>query len=107
MFLLAAHKLATYSKLRHVTNAGRARITPAGWPNPQRQGVLKTLTNAPKERKLYRRLKVPNLHQGERTVPKYVIEREIPGAGKLSPQQLQAVSQKSCGVLRACFKNTS
>lgn len=33
-------------------------------------------------------------------MPKYVIEREIPGAGKLSPQQLQAISQKSCGVLR-------
>jgi cell division inhibitor SulA len=33
-------------------------------------------------------------------MPKYVIEREIPGAGKLSLQQLQAISQKSCGVLR-------
>jgi hypothetical protein len=33
-------------------------------------------------------------------MPKYVIEREIPGAGKLSPQDLQAISQKSCGVLR-------
>jgi hypothetical protein len=33
-------------------------------------------------------------------MPKFVIEREIPGAGKLSPQQLQAISQKSCGVLR-------
>ena len=33
-------------------------------------------------------------------MPKYVIEREIPGAGKLSPQELQAISQKSCGVLR-------
>jgi hypothetical protein len=32
--------------------------------------------------------------------PKYVIERELPGAGQLSPQQLQAVSQTSCGVLR-------
>jgi hypothetical protein len=32
-------------------------------------------------------------------MPKYVIEREIPGAGKLSPEQLQAISQKSCGVL--------
>ena len=30
----------------------------------------------------------------------YVIEREIPEAGKLSPQQLQAISQTSCGVLR-------
>jgi len=33
-------------------------------------------------------------------MPKFVIEREIPGVGKLSPEQLQAVSQKSCGVLR-------
>jgi hypothetical protein len=33
-------------------------------------------------------------------MPKFVIEREIPGAGKLSPAELQAVSQKSCGVLR-------
>jgi len=33
-------------------------------------------------------------------MPKYVIERELPGAGELSPQQLQAVSQTSCGVLR-------
>jgi cell division inhibitor SulA len=33
-------------------------------------------------------------------MPKYVIEREIPGAGKLSPQELQAISQKSCGVLK-------
>ncbi len=33
-------------------------------------------------------------------MPKFVIEREIPGAGKLSSAELQAVSQKSCGVLR-------
>jgi hypothetical protein len=33
-------------------------------------------------------------------VPKFLIEREIPGAGSLTPQQLQAVSQKSCSVLR-------
>jgi hypothetical protein len=33
-------------------------------------------------------------------VPKYVIEREIPGAGKLTAQELQGISQKSCGVLR-------
>lgn len=29
----------------------------------------------------------------------YLIEREIPGAGKLSPEQLKAISQKSCSVL--------
>jgi hypothetical protein len=33
-------------------------------------------------------------------MPKYIIEREIPGAGKLSPQQLQAIAQTSCDVLR-------
>jgi hypothetical protein len=32
-------------------------------------------------------------------MPKYVIEREIPGAGNLSAQELKAISQKSCGVL--------
>jgi uncharacterized protein DUF4242 len=32
-------------------------------------------------------------------MPKYVIERELPGAGKLSEEQLRAISQKSCGVL--------
>lgn len=33
-------------------------------------------------------------------MPKYVIEREIPGAGKLTPAELRGISQKSCGVLR-------
>src|SRR6478735_6526669 len=33
-------------------------------------------------------------------MPKYVIEREIPGAGNLKPEELQAISQKSCGVLK-------
>ena len=33
-------------------------------------------------------------------MPKYVIERELPGAGKLTPEQLQSISQTSCGVLR-------
>jgi len=32
-------------------------------------------------------------------MPKYVIERELPGAGGLTQQQLQGISQKSCGVL--------
>ena len=34
-------------------------------------------------------------------MPKFVIEREIPGAGKLAKQELRAISQKSCGVLRS------
>ena len=33
-------------------------------------------------------------------MPKFVIEREIPGAGKLSEQELKAVSQTSCQALR-------
>ena len=33
-------------------------------------------------------------------MPKFVIEREIPGAGSMSTPQLQAVAAKSCGVLR-------
>jgi len=33
-------------------------------------------------------------------MPKYVIEREIPGAGNLTPQELQGISQKSCTVLQ-------
>jgi hypothetical protein len=32
-------------------------------------------------------------------MPKYVIERDLPGAGKLTPDQLRGISQKSCGVL--------
>jgi Protein of unknown function (DUF4242) len=37
----------------------------------------------------------------ERTLPKFVIEREIAAVGKLPRQELQAISQKSCSVLRA------
>ena len=33
-------------------------------------------------------------------MPKYLIERELPGAGKLSSADLKAISQKSCSVLR-------
>jgi Nickel responsive protein SCO4226-like len=36
----------------------------------------------------------------EAEMPKFVIEREIPGAGSLTDEQLQAVAQKSCSVLR-------
>jgi hypothetical protein len=34
-------------------------------------------------------------------MPKFLIERNIPGAGKLGPADLQAISQKSCSVLRS------
>jgi len=33
-------------------------------------------------------------------MPKYVIERELPGAGKLSDQEIQGISQKSCQILK-------
>lgn len=33
-------------------------------------------------------------------MPKFVIEREMPGLGSLSPAELKAASQKSCSVLR-------
>jgi hypothetical protein len=34
-------------------------------------------------------------------MPKFIIEREIPGAGKLSAAELQSIAQKSCSVLRS------
>jgi hypothetical protein len=33
-------------------------------------------------------------------MPRFLIERELPGAGKLSPEDLRGISEKSCGVLR-------
>ena len=33
-------------------------------------------------------------------MPKYIIEREIAGAGKLTPDQLHGIAQKSCDVLK-------
>jgi len=32
-------------------------------------------------------------------MPKYVIERDIPGVGNITPQEVAAISQKSCSVL--------
>ncbi len=34
-------------------------------------------------------------------MPKYIIEREIPGAGNLSAEEIQGVSKKSCSVLKS------
>lgn len=34
-------------------------------------------------------------------MPKFVIEREIPECGKFTPDQLHAISQKSCSVLQS------
>lgn len=33
-------------------------------------------------------------------MPKYIIEREIPGAGQLTSTELQTIAQKSCGILQ-------
>jgi hypothetical protein len=38
-------------------------------------------------------------------MPKFVIEREIPGAGKMSPADLKTISKKSCGVLSSLGPN--
>jgi Protein of unknown function (DUF4242) len=40
------------------------------------------------------------LIEGEAFMPKYVIEREIPNAGSLTTDQVAAISQKSCSVLK-------
>ena len=39
-------------------------------------------------------------------MPKFLIERDIPGAGKLSAAELKAISQKSCGVLQGLRPQT-
>jgi hypothetical protein len=39
-------------------------------------------------------------------MPKFVVERDVPKAGCLSPQQLREMSQKSCGVLRGMGAQT-
>jgi hypothetical protein len=36
-----------------------------------------------------------------KAMPKFLIERELPGAGNLSAEELRAISQKSCGVLQS------
>jgi hypothetical protein len=43
----------------------------------------------------------PSKQQQENAMPKFVIEREIVGAGKLPAKELQAISQKSCDVLQS------
>jgi hypothetical protein len=50
-------------------------------------------------RKAY--LGCPNHFLQETAMPKFVIEREIPGAGQMTRNDLQSVSRKSCDVLQA------
>ena len=40
-------------------------------------------------------------------MPKFLIERELAGAGKLPKNELQAISQKSCGVLQSMARRSS
>jgi hypothetical protein len=54
---------------------------------------------APLARGRRRRRLVATTNPKGTTMPKFVIERDIPGAGQLSAQELQAISQKSCSVL--------
>ena len=63
-------------------------------PSPH-DGEVSIRHPCPRERKLRPRKQV------ERTMPKFVIERELAGAGKLPAEELQAISQKSCGVLQS------
>jgi hypothetical protein len=60
---------------------------------------FKTLSAATQDTVFPGRITRRNNPTGESTMPKFVIEREIPGAGKLSPTELKNISQKSCGVL--------
>jgi hypothetical protein len=55
--------------------------------------VLKSL---PRQK---RRGDTARLHHGEKYMPKYVIERDIPSVGDVTPDQVIAISQKSCSVL--------
>jgi len=43
---------------------------------------------------------INSLQRKDKRMPKFLIERELPGAGKLSPAELRAISQKSCSVLK-------
>jgi hypothetical protein len=51
------------------------------------------------DRQAARVLSTARADQRRRTMPRYLIEREIPGAGKLSSDELRGISRKSCSVL--------
>jgi hypothetical protein len=68
-------------------NRREPRQPPTDFPNP-------ALRNAGSERGGFS-FRSPNNY-----MPKYIIERDIPDAGKLTADQLQGISQKSCGVLK-------
>jgi hypothetical protein len=43
--------------------------------------------------------RAPTITHRTKTMPQFLIEREIPGAGNLTDEQLKGISQTSCGVL--------
>jgi len=47
------------------------------------------------------RLDNDGTQEEETTMPKYVIERDLPGAGRMTPEQLKAVAEKSNGILNS------
>jgi Protein of unknown function (DUF4242) len=85
------------SRLPIVTDGGASASRAA--LSEEFHSVFKTL--AEPHGKLVPRNKwgVPSDAIGEMIMPKFVIEREIPGAGKLTAAELKTISRKSCGVL--------
>jgi hypothetical protein len=43
--------------------------------------------------------KIEKQRKGEKDMPKFVIERDVPGIGNATQEEVQAISQKSCSVL--------
>src|SRR5262245_24533589 len=69
-------------------------------PRPKR---IPPGTSASRRRRAYRAHLCALLKTNQRKIvmPKFVIERDIKGVGKLPRQELQAISQKSCSVLQS------
>jgi hypothetical protein len=77
------------------------------WSPPEAPGAtepgenrIKAGEKRPDDRHHFNRKTETRNKPQKNTMPKYVIEREIPGAGKLNTEELRGISQKSCGVLR-------
>jgi hypothetical protein len=63
------------------------QVFPKNWPHPQKKATTRTYALVKSQTK------------GER-MPKYIIERDIPGAGYICGTDMQAISQKSSTVLQ-------
>src|SRR5688572_29275446 len=70
-------------------------------PAPLRAGAFASIQRLPRHSDCVARGASCVPGNQENQMPKFVIERDIVGAGKLPPQELQAISQKSCSVLQA------